>query len=230
MDTDTTATTVATEQHLPGPDVSAPEPGGNDRVLPGRKPLRWLLEGTFIVVSVLLGFSLTEYGEYRRERALAARVIASIQAEMEHNHATLELFVPIHRTWQEALAQQDPAQGTGSAIDVLFATRPPLPSGMQSNVPLPRHAAWDTALSTGALRLIDYDLAAGLSEIYAMQEYATGTFTKPFAEPAFFDAASRSATIRLTQTMMRELLVSEERLLELYDNYLPVIRASSATQ
>jgi hypothetical protein len=96
----------------------------------GRTPIHWLLEGAFIVVSVVLGFTITEYGEYREERKM-------------------------------------------------------------------RRAAWDTALSTGSLRLIDYDLAAALSEIYGMQDYAAATFTKNFADPSFFDpfgpAAGRPA-------------------------------------
>jgi hypothetical protein len=51
-----------------------------------------------------------------------------------------------------------------------LTTRPHLPPKIRTNVPLFRRAAWDTALSTGALRLMDYDLAAGLSEIYGMQD------------------------------------------------------------
>jgi len=31
---------------------------------------KWLLEGLLIVVSVVLGFAVTEYGENRRERQL----------------------------------------------------------------------------------------------------------------------------------------------------------------
>jgi hypothetical protein len=203
---------------------------GEDRPAISRKPLHWLLEGVFIVVSVVLGFSLTELGEYRNERELAARMLASIRAEVEYNRAALAPFVPVHRAWQEALEREDPSNGTGSAIDVLFATRPKLPPEFRTNVPLLRRAAWDTALSTGALRLIDYDLAAGLSEIYGMQEYAGTTFPRLFSDPSFFDPVGRSATIKLAQTTMRELTFAEESLLAFYDKHLPAIRARAGSQ
>jgi hypothetical protein len=112
-------------------------------------------------------------------------------------------------------------------VDVLFATRPTLPPEFRTNVPLLRRAAWDTALSTGALRLVHYDLAAGLSEIYGMQEYAGATFPKLFSSPSLFDPAGRAATIRLAQTTMREWVFAEETLLALYDRHLPVIRSES---
>jgi hypothetical protein len=193
----------------------------------GRKPLHWLLEGVLIVVSVLLAFSLTELGEYRNERELAARVLATTRAELEYNRAALAPFIPIHRAWSETLEREDPASGTGGAIDVLFATRPKLPPEIRTNVPLLRRTAWDTALSTGALRLIDYDVAAGLSEIYGMQDYAGAGFPKLFSDPSFFDASGRSATIKLAQTTMRELIFAEESLLALYDKHLPAIRGGA---
>lgn len=191
----------------------------------GRKPIHWLLEGVFIVISVLLGFGITEFGKARDERNLAARMLASIRAEVEFNRAALAPFVPIHRAWQEALERQDLASGTGSAVDALFATRPPLPAEMKTNVPLFRHAAWDTALATGNLRLIDYDLAAGLSEMYGMQSYAGSQFARLFSEPAFFDASNRATALRLTQTTMTEMRWAEETLLALYDTHLSALRA-----
>ncbi len=198
-----------------------------DRPVSGKRPIHWLLEGVFIVVSVVLGFSLTEFGEYRNDRALAGRMVAGIRLEVEYNRAALAPFVPIHRAWQQALETDDPSSGTGSAIDVLFATRPTLPPEFRTNVPLLRRAAWDTALSTGALRLVDYDLAASLSEIYGMQDYAAATFPKMFSDPSFFDPAARSATLRLAQTTMRELVFAEETLVALYDQHLPAIRTAA---
>lgn len=153
-------------------------------------------------------------------------MVAGIRVEVEYNRAALAPFIPIHRAWQEALEKEDPSSGTGSAIDVLFATRPTLPPEFRTNVPLLRRAAWDTALSTGALRLVDYDLAAGLSEIYGMQDYAGATFPKLFSDPSFFDPAGRSATLRLAQTTMRELVFAEDTLVALYDQHLPAIRTA----
>jgi hypothetical protein len=193
----------------------------------GRTPIHWLLEGSFIVVSVVLGFAITEYGEYREEREMAARMLDGVRAEIEYNRGLLEVYIPIHRTWQQALDREDLSGGTASAADVVMAARPTLPREVRANVPLLRRAAWDTALSTGSLRLIDYSLAAALSEIYGMQDYAAATFTKNFAEPSFFDPSVRLPAIRLAQIAMTEMTWAEEMLKELYDKHLPAIRAGA---
>lgn len=191
----------------------------------GRPPLHWLLEGLFIVASVVLGFGISEYGKYRDDRALAAQMLAGIHAEVEYNRALLEPFLPMHRVWLDALGRVD-ANGSGSGLDVFFATRPQLPPSVRTNVPLFRSAAWETAQSTGSLRLINYDLAAGLSEIYGMQEHAASAFSNLFAQAAFYDPSGRSATLRLVQTAMTEMTWAEETLLALYDKHLPAIRAA----
>jgi hypothetical protein len=121
-------------------------------------PIHWLLEGFFIVVSVALGFGVAQYGEYRANRELTARVLTSLQAEIEYNLATLEPYIDIHRKWAEALAKERAATGSGSGIDLFMATRPELPAGLTTSVPILRRAAWDATLSTGAL--LDYDLVA----------------------------------------------------------------------
>ena len=203
-------------------EAAAPAPRAG-----GRPPLHWLLEGLFIVVSVVLGFTVSEYGKARDDRELARRMLTSIQAEIEHNRRTLEPFIPIHRSWSEALDRRNPADATGSAVELFFEARPQLPSEITANVPLLRRAAWDTAVSTGALRLIDYDLAAGLSEMYRMQEYAYSTFGAMFAQPAFFDPAGRAGTFKQAQTMMVEMTWAEEAVLKLYDKHLPAIRAAA---
>lgn len=192
-----------------------------------RRPIHWLLEGIFIVVSVLLGFGINEFGEYRRERGLAARMLASIQSEVDYNRAAVSAFIPIHRAWRDALQKQSTSVQAGSGIDVLLETRPQLSPEMRTNIPLLRRAAWDTALSTGSLRLIDYDLAAGLSEMYGMQDYAASAFSKLFSEPSFFDPSARASMIRVAQTSMQEMTWAEETLLALYDKHLPAIRAGA---
>ena len=189
---------------------------------------RWLFEGVFIVLSVLLGFAVSEFGESRRERELARQMLASVQAEIDYNRGALEPFLPFHGAWSTAMDKLDPGAGTGPGIDAFFAARPPIPPGIRQNVPFLRRAAWDTASSTGALRLIDYDLAAALSEIYGLQQYASSIFSAVFAQSAFYDSAARAATIKLSQTMMTELVWIEGNLFKLYEQHLPAIRAAAS--
>ena len=124
----------------------------------------WLLEGLFIVISVALGFWVTQVREERQNHELAARVLKGLQGEVQPNLATLEPFIGIQQKWLDAMGKLGPAtdRQTGfpvcptsaTACGVFFATRPDL-GGIKTSFPVFRRAAWDTALSTGALRLVD---------------------------------------------------------------------------
>ena len=197
----------------------------------------WLLEGLFIVISVALGFWVTQVREERQGHELAARVLTGLQAEVQHNLATVEPFIDIQLKWIDAMGkfgsstdrQTDfPVCPTSStACGMFFATRPDL-GEIKTNFPIFRRAAWDTALSTGALRLVDYDLAAGLSEIYQMQDLFKSNLEKVGPSSTdWFDPAARDAAARKTYMAMVEVLYDERQLLlPLYRKYLPLIAAA----
>jgi hypothetical protein len=197
----------------------------------GKTAVHWLLEGFFIVVSVGLGFGVAQYRESRANHELAARVLKSIQSEVEHNLAILTPYVPIHRAWMDALEKADVSRSTQSGLDVYFDTRPKLPGDAQSSFAFLRRSAWDAAVSGGTLRLIDFDLAAALSDIYVTQEIVTANVTRlvngPFSSTATFDPASRKASARMLWLTMADIQSSEEILIELYRRHLPAIRAAA---
>jgi len=197
----------------------------------GKTPPQWLLEGLFIIVSVALGFAVAQYGEYRSNRELATRVLKSLQGEVEHNLAILEPMVPIHHKWVEALDKVDTSNSSQSGLDLYFATRPPLPEKVEAPFPFLRRSAWDAALSGGTLRLIDYDVAAALSEIYRVQEIATSNVDRlaegALSTTATFDPTSRVASVRLLWLTTLDIESAETILLELYKKHLPTIRAAA---
>lgn len=197
----------------------------------------WVLEGLFIVISVALGFWVTQIREERQSHELVVRVLKGLEAEVQHNIATLEPFIGIQRKWLEAMekigAATDRQSGfpvcptSSTACGVFFATRPDL-GDIKTSFPIFRRAAWDTALSTGALRLLDYDLAAGLSEIYQMQDLYRGNLDKVgVASTDWYDPAVREAAVRKQYMGIVELHYDERQLLlPLYRKYLPLITAA----
>jgi len=203
----------------------------SDAVRVGKTLPHWLLEGLFIVVSVALGFGVAQFGEYRNNRELAARALTSLQAELEHNLAILEPLVPIHGKWVDALAKADTSKSSQSGLDVYFATRPDLPADAKSPFPFLRRSAWDAALSGGALRLIDYDVAAALSEIYRLQEIATDNVNRlangALSSTAIFEPASRVPSVRLLWLTLADIQSAEATLLDLYRQHLPTIRGAA---
>jgi len=192
---------------------------------------RWLREGLLIVVSVLLGFGVSQYGQSRDERRLAARILRGVLAEIELNRAAVQPLVPIHHTWLDALDHAKASSPTQSALDLYFATRPPLPSGAPSPFPFLRHSAWDASVSSGALRLIDFDVVSALSEIYMMQDITTENIrrlaTGALSSTATYDAASRPAAVRLLWLTLADIESAESSLVRLYNERLPLIRTAA---
>jgi hypothetical protein len=200
----------------------------------GQTISHWLLEGLFIVVSVALGFWVAQIREARQNRELAARVLKGLEAEVQSNVATLEPFLNVQEQWIKAMGKLGDARDvrtdfpvcptSATACGVFFATRPPL-GKLNSSFPQFRRAAWDTALSTGALRLLDYDLVAGLSEIYQMQELFQRNVDRiGTSSTDWFDPLVREAATRKLYMAMVELQYDERQfLLPLYRRYLPLI-------
>mgnify|MGYP003575806426 CR=1 FL=1 len=86
--------------------------------------------------------------------------------------------------------------------------------------------------NTPVRRLIGAPMSTGSSvaalggfEIYHMRFTFVGIEAQ--AQSAFYDSAARGATIKLSQTMMTELVWTEGNLFKLYEQHLPAIRAAA---
>lgn len=221
-----------TESHPeaePRPESAAP-PARPSRVPKAAR--RWILETILIVASVLLGFGLNELREARAERTLTARMLGGVQAEIEHNLGVLEPYLAMHTRWVGALDGADVTRADQSGLDVWFATRPPFPPGAATPFPSLRRSAWDAAAAGGALRLIDYDVAAALTDVYGMQDVVAANLQRlangPLTTPAIYDPASRAASVRLLWLTLADIQSAEVLLLARYREHLPAIRAAAA--
>jgi hypothetical protein len=189
-----------------------------------------VLEALMILVSVGLAFGVAEYREARANHELATRVLRSLQEEVEYNLATLEPWGDFNRRFLTALGHADTSNVNKSGIDVYLAARPALPAGAKLDSPIVRRGAWDAALSTGSLRLIDYDVVAALSEIYQTQDLFNGERTR-FAATMHamnvFEPSARVATVRVASAELSEIAYAEKLLIDLYRQHLPAIRAAA---
>ena len=108
---------------------------------------------------------------------------------------------------------------------------PPFSSRTQAEFPLEvRRGAWDAALSTGALRFIDYDVVAALSHIYQIQSFYGDGINRIVAAvtatPAF-EPTSRTLVARQLAADMQTLIFAEETLMEAYKRNLPAIQKAA---
>ena len=207
------------------PEPSTPAPPPPATVIHDR-PLnkRWLAEGVLVLASVLIGFAVSEFGQYRDERGLADSVLRGIRAEIEQNESQLARLESQHRLWQTGMAQADRRSGNRSAIEILIDSRPAADATI--GVPLKR-AAWQMAISSGALRLLDYQVAAAVSEIYTFQDLMTESHTRMvngiLYTAAAFERAPSEASLLMLRGMMSEIAGNEKGLLDLYRKHLPLL-------
>jgi len=198
---------------------------------PGKNAMHWVLEGVFILVSVGVAFGAGEYREYRANRELAGRVLRSLQAEVEHNLAEVEPYLSIHVAWSNALMNAHPDSMSGAGIDGYVALRPPLPPSGSEFPTEVRRGAWDAALSTGSLRLLDYDVVAALSNIYQMQQFYGDNIARVVTAgtaTTAFEPAARALVLRQLAIDMGTVTFSERLLIGLYKQHLPAIRSAAA--
>ena len=189
---------------------------------------RWLPEITIVLVSVALGFGAAQYGEYRDDQSLAGRILRSLIGELEQNQLLLEPTVPFHESWLDTLQAAAPTSEQ-SGLDVWFATRPPMPTEVSTPFVTLHRSAWDAALASGSLGLLDYDLATSLSEIYRAQDLVTGNVNRlasgALSQAATFDPDNAPASTRLLWLTLADIYTAEAMLLELYRKHLPRLQA-----
>jgi len=191
---------------------------------------RFLFESILIVLSVLLGFALTAWGERRTEKRVAETALENFRAEIESNLEQLERVQPKHAQFAQRLVQAadevalDPAE---TAFQVFVRL---MPEGGIDTPPL-REAAWETAMSTGALRLLDYEIAASLSETYFIQRSTLlptiRLLSDRFLATENFDPAARDQMIIVHQMMLTELAGQESYLIDVFRNSLERLGAGN---
>jgi hypothetical protein len=197
-------------------EAAAPASGSGRRLL---RPSKLLVESALIVLSVLLGFAANAWHERSVQRDLAAQALLNFRHEIGRNLVTLDSIQPRHAAMAKRLevaAAAAPNRPGETAFDALLRA---MPQGGVSLPPLP-DAAWETAVSTGALRLLDYQRAATLSQTYQVQRAMLGQTIQRLEDrlntPEMFEPASRQSMLRVHQLIFLELSGQEIYLVEVY--------------
>lgn len=178
---------------------------------------RLVLESALIVLSVLLGFALSEWRARQAERERAAVALENFRQEINENLAEMERVYPMHVRFVERLAGaiESGADEWETGFDAFAALMPEGGIGSHSM----REAAWETAVSTGALRLLDYEAATLLSETYLVQAKLALTrqiMGDRFSDESNFDPQRRNTMIRVHHRLMSDLAGQEEYLIDAY--------------
>ncbi len=187
--------------------------------------LRWsswisrvMVESVLVVGSILLALALDEWNEGREYQDLANRSLANFEREIEQNRLRVEDVTLFHAGLRDVLTNM--AAGGG---EVPATTIRNIMEGFQPAILV--STAWETAVATGALGYMDYDVVAGLSLTYNLQERLAVLNQSGLNDLLVGGFRSEDAELLayMANRYMRELTEAEQSLQGVYDLVLGLI-------
>lgn len=183
-----------------------------------------LFESALIVVSILVALGLDEWRENREDAETINQALQYFNSEIKRNRAGVDDAA----TFDQGLLDVLKGRYGGSEIDTVeefvMLAESYTPVVLQST-------AWETALATGSLAKMDYNLVSALSLTYSLQnryQLATRSGLANLTGPqnlidGKLDAAIANAVRFLTDTtqMEQELRVVYSEAEAVLRNYLP---------
>ena len=179
---------------------------------------RVLVESVLVVGSILLALALDEWNEDREFQDLAGRSLVNFEREIQQNRLRLEDVTLFHVGLRDVLANMD-----ASAEPVPATTIRNIMEGFQPAILV--STAWETAVATGALGYMDYDVVSGLSLTYNLQDRLV-TLNESGLNDLLVGGLRSGETELLVYTAnryMRELTAAEQRLQGVYDLVLSLV-------
>ena len=177
-----------------------------------------MVESVLVVGSILLALALDEWNEDREFEDLATRSLVNFEREIRQNRLRLEDATPFHVGLRDVLANMDAGSAAVPATTIRNILEGFQPALLVST-------AWETAVATGALGYMDYEVVAGLSLTYNMQERLV-TLNRSGMNDLLvggFRSGEADLLVYTANRYMRELTESEQGLRGVYDLVLGLI-------
>jgi hypothetical protein len=179
--------------------------------------LKGLVESVFVVASILLALAVDEYQQNRDYAELADQSLAIFEREIRQNRARLDDVVPYHRGINDLLGQMRGFPEREVDLRSIM-------EGLTSPVLL--STAWETALATGSLTHMEFDLVSALSLTYSIQSgFAERTrVDRPrFSVPQGLTPFQNRQQLDEAYEYMTSLTRDESELLAVFDQALDII-------
>lgn len=180
--------------------------------------VKGLVESVFVVLSILLALAVDEWAANRDFAELADQSLSIFEQEIVQNRDRVADGLPYHGGIRDLLGQ-------------MILTPPPvvdLRSIMQGlEAPVLLNTAWETALATGALTHMDFEVVRALSLTYSIQE---GFTTRSRSDRPRFNGADAApaqiaAQVQEAHDYVAALARDETELLTVYNQALELIHA-----
>lgn len=124
---------------------------------------RVLFESVLIMVSIVAALALDEWREDRQDEEMVEHALDNFLLEIRQNRERVEDTAPFNSGLRDVLARRHLEGGIGDVAEFVSIVESYSPGMLQVT-------AWETALATGALAKMDYDLVSALSLTYSLQQ------------------------------------------------------------
>ena len=175
-------------------------------------------------MSILLALAVKQWQDDNGKRSLIARSLVSFEREIATNKDRIDTLYPFHQGLQKLLSDlRDKPLTEDSAAEI----RNVLENSLQPAVLLT--TAWDTALATGALAQMDYELAYAMSLTYSIQERFSSQYNSGLADLLASTAATDSTPLGAYAALrfLNDLVASEAELQAVYQQALERLRVEN---
>jgi len=123
---------------------------------------RVLFESALIVMSILVALGLDEWRENREDEETVQLALSNFVREIQQNQASVEDSAPFNQGLRSVLRNRYQTDDIGSVDEFVNMVESYAPAVLQST-------AWETALATGSLAKMEYELVSALSLTYSLQ-------------------------------------------------------------
>ena len=121
-----------------------------------------LIESALIVVSILVALGLDEWRDDRQDEEVIQNALSNFLIEIQQNRTRVEDAAPFNEGLRQVLRRHYEANDVETIDEFVNMVESYSAVGLHST-------AWDTALATGSLSKMEYDLVRALSLTYSLQ-------------------------------------------------------------
>ena len=122
-----------------------------------------IIESILIVLSILVALGLDGWRENRADEEFVRTALSNFLIEIQQNQIRVADAAPFNQGLRQVLNRHYVADDIASVEEFVSMVESFSPAAPQST-------AWDTALATGSLAKMDYNLVTALSLTYSLQD------------------------------------------------------------
>jgi hypothetical protein len=183
---------------------------------------RVLFESFLIVISILVALALDEWRETRENDQTVRQALLNFHSEIGQNRSRIEDATPFNQGLLNVLQMRYQEGDVDSVDEFVNMVESYTPAVLQST-------AWETALATGSLAKMDYNLVSALSLTYSLQgryQAATRTGMDDLMSPQNLSPNQMNLAVFNSVRYLSDTTGMEAELVAVYNEASAVIRSA----